>query len=543
MDEMILRDLLKEKTLRDLVVINEKADLDRVVSTVESTETPDVVAYVPPHTLLLTTAMAYQNCQGELCKLIVSLNQLPCAGMAIKIGRFIGELEPQVVQVADELGFPLLQIPMYQTLGEVYHHMLAYIWDNENEDLLYALNIQKRFYNLVLQNASLNKLLSNLGMALKQPIFIFDLFGSLRGSSNATKQEERMAENSFSMMVGELLAQDETAAGEENKGVRDYSIYPIRAASYNTHYLMILETEKRMNTVSSFVLEQVLLIFGMYFYKDFYLCYNEIQQRESFWCRLTEQKKKDAGESQNLLLEGKELGIKKCSYYQVIIGRLSQMEGRRFHTPKFMKKEEQYILIYEWLKEQLEGVYHREVLVFPDTTSWSYIFLVQERRHMAEENMRQLHQYLWQVMGLQLEFSCGNEVYELETLSNSYWKAKASFHNGELKNGVDYIHHYKPQNILELLKSLSDNQIQDVCVKILKSLAYPQDEMSLELRKTLKTYLDCHCSIIETANLLFVHRNTIRYRIKRCEEILENDLRDPDYCFQVQLCLVFTDKC
>ena len=44
MDEMILRDLLKEKTLRDLVVINEKADLDRVVSTVESTETPDVVA-------------------------------------------------------------------------------------------------------------------------------------------------------------------------------------------------------------------------------------------------------------------------------------------------------------------------------------------------------------------------------------------------------------------------------------------------------------------------------------------------------------------
>ena len=102
-----------------------------------------------------------------------------------------------------------------------------------------------------------------------------------------------MAENSFSMMVGELLAQDETAAGEENKGVRDYSIYPIRAASYNTHYLMILETEKRMNTVSSFVLEQVLLIFGMYFYKDFYLCYNEIQQRESFWCRLTEQKKKN----------------------------------------------------------------------------------------------------------------------------------------------------------------------------------------------------------------------------------------------------------
>ena len=156
--------------------------------------------------------------------------------------------------------------------------------------------------------------------------------------------------------------------------------------------------------------------------------------------------------------------------------------------------------------------------------------------------MKRIHRSLCQTMGLYMEFSCGNEVNEIEGLKNSYWKAKTSFHNGEVRNDVAYIHYYKPHDILELLKSISDSQIQDVCLQTLKSLAYPQDEMSNELRKTLKTYLDCHCSIIETANLLFVHRNTIRYRIKRCEEILENNLDDPEYCFQVQICLVFTDK-
>lgn len=76
---------------------------------------------------------------------------------------------------------------------------------------------------------------------------------------------------------------------------------------------------------------------------------------------------------------------------------------------------------------------------------------------------------------------------------------------------------------------------------MLRTLAYPQDEMSLELRKTLKVYLENHCSIINTSNKLFLHRNTIRYRIKKCQEILENDLTDPDYCFQLQLGLMFTE--
>lgn len=535
---MILRELLEEKTLSDLIVINKKADLSRLVSTVESTETPDVAAYVPPHTLLLTTAMAYQDCPGSLCDLIVSLNRLPCAGMAIKIGRFIDELDPKVIEVADELGFPLIQIPMYQTLGEVYHHMLAYLWDNENEDLLYSLNIQKRFYNLVLQNASLNKLLDNLGMVLKQPIFIIDLFGNLCGSSGASKQEEKAVENRFCTRLEDLTEGEAYLEGGDGF---HFTIHSIRAASYSTHYLIILEKEKKMNRVSSFVLEQVLLIFGMYFYKDFYLCYNEIQQREAFFLRLTDENEENL-RSRDLILEGKEFGLKKYPRYQIIIGRLAQMDGRRFHTPKFMKKEEQYILIYEWLKKQVEDFCEKGILILPDTAQWSYVFLIQDQEEMLTDRMVKLHESLCKVMGLYLEFSCGNEVYEWEALRSSYWKAKASFHNGETRGEIGYIHYYKPQTILELLKSISDNQIDDVCIQTLKSLAYPQDEMSAELRKTLKTFLDCHCSIIETANLLYVHRNTIRYRIKRCEEILEHDLGDPDYCFQVQLCLVFTEK-
>ena len=44
---MTLKSLLENESLRDLTVMNPKADLERTISTVESTETPDVISYVP----------------------------------------------------------------------------------------------------------------------------------------------------------------------------------------------------------------------------------------------------------------------------------------------------------------------------------------------------------------------------------------------------------------------------------------------------------------------------------------------------------------
>ena len=118
---MTVEELLSIEKFRKLKVINEKADLTRVVETIESTEAPDVVGFVPKHTLLITTGMAYENDQQGLYELIIALNEQPCAALAIKLGRFIDELTPQVLQIANDLRVPIIQIPMDMTLGDVYH--------------------------------------------------------------------------------------------------------------------------------------------------------------------------------------------------------------------------------------------------------------------------------------------------------------------------------------------------------------------------------------------------------------------------------------
>jgi len=54
-----------------------------------------------------------------------------------------------------------------------------------------------------------------------------------------------------------------------------------------------------------------------------------------------------------------------------------------------------------------------------------------------------------------------------------------------------------------------------------------------ELTSTLRAYLACGMHVETTAERLFVHQNTVRYRIARFEELTGASLREPEVAFEV----------
>ena len=66
----------------------------------------------------------------------------------------------------------------------------------------------------------------------------------------------------------------------------------------------------------------------------------------------------------------------------------------------------------------------------------------------------------------------------------------------------------------------------------------PLAENSPELLQTLRTYLDCGRSLESTSKALFVHANTVRYRLKRIGEIIEADATDARSAFVLQTALL-----
>lgn len=62
-----------------------------------------------------------------------------------------------------------------------------------------------------------------------------------------------------------------------------------------------------------------------------------------------------------------------------------------------------------------------------------------------------------------------------------------------------------------------------------------------ELVETLKVFIDHNCSLLQTANVMYLHKNTLRYRIQRIEELTGCDLKDMKVISDFYLCFRIRD--
>lgn len=540
---MTIKELLDKQRENRLKVINRYADLERKVTSIESTETPDVVSFLPEDTILITTGMTYKDDQEALCRLIEDLDKLPCAGLAIKLGRFIDKLEPYVIEKADELRFPLFQIPSDLTLGDVYHQLLASLWNDQNEDLSFALNTQKKFSNLVLQGVSSKAFLNNVSMVLNKAVALLTPFGEvIDRSRSCSEDDENMARALFKDyclydMQGAMI---EHFRDQKNRKGR-VLVYPIKVISRHAAHLFIFESEDLVTERQKLIIEQITQSLGTFLYEQMLRTFGEICACGTYAKVLLGQEKTDeklAWTEKQLCELGKPYGIRQSDYYTVILGTMEPVSTRRFETVKFSKREEQYIQIYSWLSHWLKETFRGDVIFFPQYEEFRFVFLNQGHKKLSRKHMVKLHDTIMKIMHVEMIFSMGNELMEISSIGSSYQEALESYRDCETNAGEAYIRYFMPKQATELLKTLPGDQAKKFCVHTLKSLAYPKDEMTLELQKTLRVYLEHNCSVTETANEMFLHRNTIKYRIKKCEELLECDFTETSQCFQLLLALV-----
>jgi DNA-binding PucR family transcriptional regulator len=73
---------------------------------------------------------------------------------------------------------------------------------------------------------------------------------------------------------------------------------------------------------------------------------------------------------------------------------------------------------------------------------------------------------------------------------------------------------------------------------LVEKIYKPLSESSSELLETLSAYLDCGRSLEATSKQLFVHANTVRYRLKRISEIIGWDATGAHEAFVLQVAMV-----
>lgn len=80
--------------------------------------------------------------------------------------------------------------------------------------------------------------------------------------------------------------------------------------------------------------------------------------------------------------------------------------------------------------------------------------------------------------------------------------------------------------------------LKKIAGSVLGPLEEPQQE---EMLNTLRMYLQCGGNKKEASQRLFVHVNTLNYRMQKLERLLELDLKDPNTVFSLELALRIHD--
>ena len=103
-------------------------------------------------------------------------------------------------------------------------------------------------------------------------------------------------------------------------------------------------------------------------------------------------------------------------------------------------------------------------------------------------------------------------------------------------------YYYGQLGIYRLLIGIDDREIvEDYYSRVLKPLIDYDEQNQSELVDVLKCYLDHDGSVNRTAEELFVHRNTINYKLNKIKDILNIDLASLETRMELMLALALKE--
>ena len=107
------------------------------------------------------------------------------------------------------------------------------------------------------------------------------------------------------------------------------------------------------------------------------------------------------------------------------------------------------------------------------------------------------------------------------------------------RNGkIDFVSDYKKTGVYRRFFDMSNyDEMRNLYQETLYKLEKYDLKNSSNLLETLEIYLEKQKNIGLAAECLYIHRNTMKYRINRIEEILGCNLKDDNIIFQITLCI------
>ncbi len=202
-------------------------------------------------------------------------------------------------------------------------------------------------------------------------------------------------------------------------------------------------------------------------------------------------------------------------------------------TIKIIESERNYLEIANALKDAIFLPNHEELYIpilekIGFKTSWRYIVTTIELESKNSSILNKLYIDLSKnFKNLNFYAGTGKHTSSLEKLYKGYEEAKdVAKINRLLRNSNVHIR-YSELGIYRLLLAIENKDIiKEFHDETIGDLEVYDEINGTDYVELLINYFENNCKVNETANSLYIHRNTVNYKINKIQEILDLNLSD-----------------
>jgi purine catabolism regulator len=517
-------------------VVAGRSGLHRAVQRLNVMTVPDILPWVKEHEFLLATGYPLPRSPAELAELVAALDARGLAALGVKLGKYIDALPAQMLRRADQLAFPIIDIPQQVGFDDILSQALTDIINRQSAVLARAEEIHRVFMEIVLHGGGLPEITETLSHLIEGAVVVVD-------DEDRVLAASRLDEVSASLAGAGLLAEDGTVvAGDAmvpqtrvqvTRGVH-WAVAPVLAGSMRHGRILAVQGERPLQDDVLIALERAATVVALDATKKLAVTAVERKFRSDFLHELLSGRARD---EQEVLSRSRSLGWDLERPLIVVVAELDPVDGDQ--RSELEERRLRARLTDAWTSAVRACDPGGAVAGF--ASEFVAIVGAPPDRDAAEAGtslVETIASGLAQRSRHPLSFGVSRPVASATELAQAYDQATKAMQIGRRVHGPGGITRFDTLGVYRLLSLIDDaEELRSFAYESLGPLLTLEPPERDDLLQTLEVLVECNLNVARAARRLYFHYNTLRYRIIKLERLLGPFTTDPNLCLQIELAL------
>ncbi|WP_372997441.1 PucR family transcriptional regulator [Lutispora sp.] len=535
-----IEELMKHDIMKDATIIGGKRGISRIVTGANIMEVPDILDWVRAGEILITTAYSIKDDEKALKNLIPLLNSKGLSGLAIKTKRYLEKVPQIMVDEANRLDFPIIELPYDLSFSDVMNDILLQVHNKQSDLLMRMDEIHQRLTEVVLSGGGLKEIGSTLYCIIKNPLVIKDNIFS-KSVPVASEEERKLLEKKMKNAIKEQnlyedlyqdvskeepykLKMDKIEQKEINR-----CIFPIIAGKKFYGEIHIWEMNKKITAVDVRAIQYACTVVALELINEITIFEIENRHKNEFLDGLLSSDEKIR---YSFIKKAEIFGLESDYKYGVILLHIDDLEKHFYDSP-----EENGAKSKNRLMKTIEVAVKPKGVKLISACKGSTIILalafennvqVDYEKQFCMDIVKDVIQAIKDNYNVITFSGIGRCYKNIDNLWKSMEESKKALSFARIFNN-DNIMHYDNLGIFRLLcMEHQESEIRKFYKETIESLCKYDEQKDGELIETLRMYFECGGNLKKVSEKMYIHYNTILYRIHKIQQITNLDLSNPN---------------